>query len=194
MAIQMAPLAPELLLLTVAGVLVALVAAAAVQLARRRLRSSARLGAAAGAVVLLYGVALAGAGIASRPALLAPGVAKCFDDWCAAMVGAREDRAAGVLLVDVRLENHGRGRAMRGSRPTAVVVAASGAELRPRNGGELMRLVQPGGSADVRLVFDLPASARPERFVLSEGGGPDVLVVGDENGPLHARTGWPLTG
>jgi len=183
------------MLLTLA-VLLVLAVWSAVQLLRRRGGSAARLAAAAAAVVVVYGAVLVGVGLASRPIELPAGASKCFDDWCAAMVQARTDGARAVLLVDVRLQNRGRGRVMRSDLATAYVVVDRGSPLRPRNGDALRTTrLGPGESMDVELAFDLPPALHATRFVVveSDGGpGPGLVTIGGESSPFHSPAGWPL--
>jgi hypothetical protein len=193
--VQEAPAAPTLLmLLTVASVL-ALAASTIVMLVRRRLGSASRLGAMLGAVVLLYGAALVGVGLTSRAVQLPAGAAKCYDDWCASMTGSRADRACHTLLVEVSLENRGRGRPTRSNLATAYVTAG-GRVLGPRNGQALQALLDPGQSVPVELAFDLPSNLRDAHFVVTEGGagpGPGMITIGDESSPFHPKAGWPVS-
>ena len=52
----------------------------------------------------------------------------------------------------------------------------------------------PGGSTrelpPIRIV--LPAAERPQLLV-TEGGLPSLLVIGDDNSPFHPQPAWPLT-
>jgi hypothetical protein len=189
------PAGDLLMLLTLATVL-ALAIGSAVQLARRRGRSAALLAGAAGVIVAAYGAALVGVGLASRPVELPAGAAKCFDDWCAAMEQARPARDQGRLLVDVQLQNRGRGRAMRSTLTRAYLTLDGGTTVAPRN-GEVLRttLLQPGESRDVELVFDLPPGLHGTRFVVVEndgGPGPGTITIGGEGSPFHGQAGWPL--
>jgi hypothetical protein len=194
-AIQTVSVAADLAMLLAAAVLVALVAAAVVQLLRRRSRSAVSLGCAAGAVVVVYGAALLGAGLSGGARELRPGDTKCFDDWCAAMVAARQDAASGALLVDVRLQNRGRGRAMRADLARAYLEVPGRGEVAPLDGGPLLAMLQPGQWADVQLSFVLPSGQRGARFVVVEGRGalgPGVFEIGGEASPFHGAAGWPL--
>ena len=194
MTIQEAPLAPTLLmLLTVASVL-ALAAFTIVQLARRHLRSARWLGTVVGAIVLIYSGALIGVGMTSQAVRLPTGGTKCFDDWCASMTGARADEVRHMLLVDVELENRGRGRPMR-SNLAAAYVAVDSRVISPMNGQVLHTLLEAGRSVPVELAFNLPSSMRDALFVVTEGGagpGPGMITIGDEDSPFHPRAGWPL--
>lgn len=189
------PLADLAMVLTAAALLVLLVAAA-VQLGRRRLRAAGALASAAGVLVVVYGAALVGVGLASGSPQLRSGDAKCFDDWCAAFVSARPDPAAGGLLVDVQVQNRGRGRAMRSNLARAYVEVPGLGQVAPRDGSGLQVLLQPGQRAGVQLAFPVPAGRRGDRFVVVEGGGgglsPGTFEIGGEGSPFHGVAGWPL--
>jgi hypothetical protein len=189
--------ANDLLMLLALAAVLALAAAAGVQLVRGHGRFAARVGAAAAAVVVAYGVALVGAGLASRPAELPAGGAKCFDDWCAAMLRARPDQAPGRLLVDVQLQNRGRGRTMRSDLTHAYLTLDAGTKVAPRNDEALRTtLLRPGESRDVELVFDLPSGLHDTRFVVVESDGSPglgAITIGGESSPFHAKAGWPVT-
>jgi hypothetical protein len=195
--IQVTALANDLLMLLALAVVLALAAAAGFQLVRGHRRSAVRLGATAAAVVVAYGAVLVGTGLASRPVELPAGGVKCFDDWCAAMVRARPDQARSRLLVDVQLQNRGRGRTMRSDLTHAYLTLDAGTTVAPRN-DEVLRttLLRPGESRDVELVFDLPPGLHGTRFVVVESDGSPglgTITIGGESSPFHARAGWPLT-
>jgi len=189
--IQTVSLAADAAMLVTAAALIVLVVGAAVQLVRRRPRSAVGLACAAGALVAVYGVALVGAGLASGARQLRPGDTKCFDDWCAAMLAARPGAAVGTLLVDVQLQNRGRGRAMRSNLARAYVELPGGGEVAPRDGSAMQTFLQPGERADVQLTFVLPPGRHPARFVVVEGGG-FAPEIGGESSPFHGVAGWPL--
>ncbi|HYW28139.1 MAG TPA: hypothetical protein VE953_28460 [Terriglobales bacterium] len=195
MTIQTVSLAADLAMLSSGTALVVLAVAAAVQLVRRRRRSAAGLACAAGALIAVYGAALVAAGLAGSARQLRPGDTKCFDDWCAAMVTARQDVASGTLLVDVQLQNRGRGRAMRANLARAYVELPGGGRVAPRDGSALQALLQPGERADVSLTFLVPSGQRGVRFVVVEGAGtlgPGTFEIGGEGSPFHGVAGWPL--
>jgi hypothetical protein len=193
--IQTVSLAADLAMLLTGTALVVLAVAIAVQVARRRRRSAAGLACAAGALVAVYGATLVAAGLDGGARQLRPGDAKCFDDWCAAMVASGRDAGAGTVLVDVQLQNRGRGRAMRASLARAYVELPGGRQVPPRDGSGLQMLLQPGELADVPLTFVLPAGPRGARFVVVEGArslGPGTFEIGGEGSPFHGVAGWPL--
>jgi len=193
--IQTVSLAADLAMLLTAAALIVLVVAVAVQLVRRRPRSAARLACAAAALVAVYGAALVAAGLVGGTRELRPGDAKCFDDWCAAMVAARPDPAAGTIVVDVQLQNRGRGRAMRSNLARAYLEVPGSGEVAPSDAGGLRTFLQPGQRADVLLSFPAAAGLRGARFVVVEGGGgigPGTFEIGGEGSPFHGVAGWPL--
>lgn len=188
------PAADGLLLLSAAGA-VGLAAASGLLLARGRRRAAGVAARVLAALMAGYAAALLGFSLASQPQQLAAGDAKCFDDWCGAMVSADRD-ASGGWLVDLQLQNRGRGRAMRSNLARAYLELPDGRRVAPLDGGGLHELLRPGERADVRLAFPPVAGARGVRFVLSEGDGgpgPGLLEIGGEGSPFHARAGWPLS-
>jgi hypothetical protein len=187
----MVSLAADLAMLLTAAALIALVVAMVVQFVRRRPRSAAGLACTAGALVLAYAAVLVAAGLAGGARELRPGDAKCFDDWCAAMLTARPGAAPGTLLVDLQLQNRGRGRAMRSDLARAYLELPGGGQVAPRDGSAMQTLLQPGERADVQLTFVLSPGQRPSRFAVVEGGGfsPEI---GGEGSPFHGVAGWPL--
>ena len=187
--------AADLVMLLAAAALAGLGAAAVVQVARRRWRPALGLAGAAAALVVGYGTVLVAAGLTAGAADLRPGDAKCFDDWCAAMVAARPDPAAGTIVVDVQLQNRGRGRAMRSNLARAYLEVPGSGEVAPSDAGGLRTFLQPGQRADVLLSFPAAAGLRGARFVVVEGGGgigPGTFEIGGEGSPFHRRAGWPL--
>lgn len=183
----------DAVMLLTAAVVVGLLVAAAVLLVRGRARPASVLAGGLTAVVVVYGVALVGVGLASRPQQLGVGDVKCFDDWCAGLVSARQDGAAGRWVVDVAVQNRGRGRAMRSNLARAYLELPGGGQVGPADGSGLRTMLQPGQRADVALVF--PTAAAGARLVVVEGDagvGPGTFEIGGEGSPFHARAGWPL--
>jgi hypothetical protein len=183
-------------MLLAAAAVAALTLSTVVQLGRGSGRSASLLATGLAAVVAVYGAALVGTGLTSRPQDLRPGAAKCFDDWCAAMLSARQDPAAGTVVVDVQLQNRGRGRAMRSNLARAYLEVQRLAQVPPEDGSPLQTLLQPGQRTDVLLTFPRPPSMDGVRFVVVEGQGglgPGLFEIGGEGSPFHAKAGWPIT-
>jgi hypothetical protein len=195
MTIQAAPLLPDLLMLAAAAAVLCLAGAAVVSLALGRSARAIGIGCVAALVVGAYGAALLATGQASQPQQLAAGDTKCFDDWCAAMVSEHRATASDSLVVDVRLENRGRGRAMRSNGARAYLEVPGRAEVAPADSSGLHVLLQAGQRTDVELSFPAPAGASGVRFLVVEGTGglgPGTFEIGGEGSPFHARAGWPL--
>jgi hypothetical protein len=193
--IQTVSFAADALMLLTAVAVVVLVVAAVTQLARRRARSAAVAVAAAGALVAAYSAALIVVGLASAPQQLRPADAKCFDDWCAIMVGARQEAPGGTVIVDVQLQNRGRGRAMRADLSRAYLEVPGKGEVGPVDGRAMQTMLQPGQHVDVELTFRGVESAPGVRFVVSEGTSgvnPGLFEIGGEGSPFHSKAGWPL--
>ena len=197
MTIQVVSQVGALLGFIAAAALLALLAATLVQLGRRRSRSARTLGFSMACLVAAYAAALVAVGAASTPGRLNPGDIKCFDDWCAGMTGARKDGATSQLLVNLRLENRGRGRAMRSNLARAYVEVPLRGNIAPLDGGAMQTVIDAGGRVDIVLHFDPVTAASGTRFVVAEGSdsvSPGTFTIGDEVSPFHARAGWPLAG
>src|SRR5258706_11676508 len=98
------------------------------------------------------------------------------------MVGRRRE-AAGPLMGDGRLENRGRGRAMRSNLASAYVEMPGRGRVAPRDGHGLQAFLQPGEHTDVELAFDAPAGSSGGRFVVVEGAdtvSPSTFTIGAE--------------
>ncbi|HSO94242.1 MAG TPA: hypothetical protein VLS53_07230, partial [Candidatus Dormibacteraeota bacterium] len=136
---------------------------------------------------------LVGASATTGMTTLKTGEAKCFDEWCAAMLGAQAG-STGTVDVRVRLENHGRG-AQRSVLARAFI-ESGGQRYGPHNPEDLHILVPGGGSVDVAFIFNAPVQPASARFVVTEAASgeltPGVVVIGDESSPFHPIAGWSL--
>jgi hypothetical protein len=179
-------------LLTLGWILLSLV------LGRRRHARAAAWGLAVYAGC--YAVALSAAGLAVPRRVFAPGERRCFDDWCVAAkyaepvapahaaCGARDGAREWAVTMEVssvarRVRQRARDAsasledgAGRRYRPCAAPLTAHALpdELGP---GESFRVVEP---------FRLPAGAVPAGVVVHHGAFPGVLIIGDDQGFLHA--------
>jgi hypothetical protein len=162
--IQENPAAPQLLMLLV--VLAAIVLGGFIAIRLVAGRPWGRLVALLSGLLLAYFVALVGVSAASGMSTLKTGDIKCFDEWCAAMLGAQATGSPGTIEVRVRLDNHGRG-AQRSILARAFVDAA-GKRYLPQNPEDLHVSVPGQGSVDVRFVFTIPPSLSTGRFVVTE--------------------------
>lgn len=164
--VQTVSSAADLLLIVTGAGLLVLFFAAMVQAVRRRWRSAAALTGIGCVVVAAYGGLLLGFGLTSTPRQLMPGDAKCFDDWCAAMLEARGDGTS--LQARVQLQNRGRGRAMRSLLARAYVEGRGAAEIAPVDGGVLQTWLQPG--QQVNLELNLSGKRNQGRGTFRRGG------------------------
>src|SRR5207247_791335 len=172
-----------------------LVVAAVVQAVRRRPRPALALAGGMALLVATYMAVDVVVGVAASPPQLRPGDTLCFDDWCVSMTAAREDPAAGAVSVDLRIENHGRGRPQRSALARAYLEAPGGARIGPADGRVLSAtLVSPGQRIPATLTFPVPASLRQTRFVVTEGDpgsiGPGLFEIGSA---FRAPAGWPVS-
>jgi hypothetical protein len=142
----------------------------------------------AGAIVVLYAVALVVVSVATPSRSLAPGEWKCFDDWCASVTSVT--RTGDVVLVSVSVQNQGRREQapdtprlwlLHNGRRDQVLVAG----LTSRVPGGSVRLLP-----QIRLVS---AASENPMLVVTEGGFPSRLVIGDDNSPFHPQPAWPLS-
>jgi hypothetical protein len=189
--IQENPAGPQLLMLLV--VLAAIVLGGFIAIRLVAGRPWGRLVALLSGLLLAYFVALVGVSAASGMSTLKTGDIKCFDEWCAAMLGAQAT-GSGTIEVRVRLDNHGRGP--QRSVLARAFIDAGGKRYWPQNPEDLHVSVPGQGSVDARFVFTIPTSESTGRFVVTEAASgeltPGVIVIGDESSPFHALSGWPL--
>ena len=139
------------------------------------------------AVVGLYALALVAVSLTTPGRTLAKGEWKCFDEWCVTLVSS--SRTGGSLTLQLSVQNRGR-REQAPDTPRAWLTGDGGRDEVSIPG---LAARVPGGStvalAPVTLVA--PASGHPA-FLVTEGGFPSILVIGDENSPFHAPSRWEL--
>ena len=211
------PLAP-LVILAFLGAGLALVCAAlgaAVSAAMRRFGLAKWLGLGALAVAAGYAVLLFGAALFSRERTLAPGERKYFcemDCHIAYDVTSAESPDATTHVVTVRswfdakttapfrgdgplspnprvvwLEDEAGRRFPPSVAGTAAWEAAHGHPSAP-----LSRELRPGESYTTTFVFTLPADAQGVRLFVGDEAGPENLLIGHENSPLHGKVYFAL--
>jgi hypothetical protein len=195
MTVQTVSFAGDLLLILTAAAVVVLLLAAIVQVARGRQPSAVTLTGVVGVVVGAYGGVLLAVGLSSTSQELMPGDVKCFDDWCATMLQAHRDGAAGPVHIDVQLQNRALGRQMHSELARAYLELKDGGELMPLDGRAMQTWLQPGQRVDIELTFPAARNSNPIRFVVVEGTPgsiPGIFEIGGEGSPFHARAGWSL--
>lgn len=197
-------------LVFVAAVLlaIALTVRSAYLLMRRRWRKAAATLGMLGALVVVYSTALIITSLASSPKFVPLGTEFRFDDWCFIVERCETARSVGegigalratgeFRLVTIRVLNRGRGRAQRERNVWAYVVNPAGRRFEVSAEGQavldasgaggqpLDSLVPPGSSITRTLVFDVAPGAKDLGIVVRHGGGPGIIIGGDQS-DLHA--------
>jgi hypothetical protein len=167
-----------------------------------------------GAVLALYAAALIGVSFASPGRTVALGEPQCFDEWCIAVTGASRQPAIGAIhargefcLVTLRVSSRSRGRRQRERDVYPYLIDRTGRRIEVSPEGQealrqegmagpgLTSFVDPGGSFEVRLAFDVPREANGLAFVkASRSWFPALLIIGDPASFLHRPTRVPLGG
>jgi len=180
-------------LLLVGTVLVVLAgtALAVVCVARRDWRRAAGCGIGVLALGVVYAATLVTVAITSRATTLAYGQVKCFDDWCVTVRSVTTpagdgDRRQVTLVVTSRA----RGIDQRPDSPAVHLVTGAGST--PLRVPGLDQRLAPGQAVTLVVLVTVGPAARRPRLLVTEGGAPSRLVIGDENSPFHATSTWPL--
>ena len=177
-----------ILLIGAALVVVALLVAVVVFSIARSWTNARVAALVAGLIVILYGVAMVVVSVATPPRSLAIGEWKCFDDWCASVTSV--NRTADAVLVVVSVENRGR-REQAPDNPQ-VWLLRNGRRAAVNVPGLTSRV----GGGSVRQLPAIPltsAAAQGTQVLVTEGGFPRLLVIGDDNSLLHPQPAWPLS-
>jgi len=210
---SLAPLV-MLALLGTALLLVCAAIGAGVCLSMRRFGLARWLGGGALAVAVGYATLLLAAALFSRERTLAPGEKKYFcemDCHIAYDVTATGAPDAATRVVTVRTWfDPATIASFRGNGPlwpnprTVWIVDETGRRYAPSEAATqawerthgpstpLDRVLRPGESYATTFVFTLPPEARAPRFFLGDPPGPENLLIGHENSPLHAKIYFAL--
>jgi len=211
------PALAPLVILALLGTALLLVCAAlgaSVCLAMRRFGLARWLGGGALAVAVVYAVLLVGAALVSRERTLAPGEKKYFceiDCHIAYDVASTAAPDAATRAVTVRTWfDESTIASFRGDAPlrpnprTVYLVDETGGRYAPSEAATrawekthgpstpLDRGLRPGESYTTTFVFALPPEARTPRFFLGDPPGPENLLIGHENSPLHGKIYFAL--
>ena len=215
--VRVPALAP-LVILAFLGATLGLVCAslgAAVSAAVRRFGLAKWMGIGALAIAAGYAVLLLGAAVFSRDRTLAPGERKYFcemDCHIAYDVTSAAAPDATTRVVTVRSWfDPSTIAAFRGNGPlspnprTVWLEDEAGRRFRPSVAGTaaweaahggpstpLSRPLRPGESYTTTFVFTLPADARGPRLFVGDPVGPEALLIGHENSPLHGKVYFAL--
>jgi len=159
------------------------------------------------ATVFVYAGALVITGLMAPETDVAPGTAKCSDEWCVTVTGATQQAAIGdfkpagrLIIVDVQVSSESRGRAQRGSNPAIWLIDDSGAFHAPSAAAQaalekaagpqppLDELVPPGGVFTTRQAFDVARSRGPVRVLIEERPGITHFILFNEEAPFSGKT------
>jgi len=201
--------------------LVGLAMAVIVALLTRHFRAAWRIGWLMLAWAGVYIAVLLLASFTSSPRRLDLGQEHCFDEMCFSVqsvtttktlgTGSNQITANGVYyLVTVQLRNAALRQPQKPSQPAVWVIDAQGRkyteavstaeEQGPPFGQSVAfpqlwnQRLQPGETQAHILAFDLPADVSQPALVITEGGGPTYLIIGDENSFFHSKTEFRLAG
>lgn len=167
-----------------------LAVSAGISVVRRQRRSAVRRVVFAGTAVAIYAVVLFAVSLASKPKTLADGDWKCFDEWCVTLVSTApaSPPGTGQHLV-IQVHNKGR-RAQRPDAPRAFIVKI-GHQI-PITVPNLTGRVDGGSTVTLPVTVLLSGPAASAQLLITEGGFPSRLSIGDENSPWHAKQSWQL--
>jgi hypothetical protein len=174
---------------------------------RKQAAAARRTATRLGVFLTTYAVVLIAVSLVSPGKVLAIGDVRCFDEWCIAVTSASRQpsiggvRASGVFyVVTVRISSRSRRRRQRernvctylmDSRRRRFDVSAIGQSALQRAGvaGEpLTSFVDPGGSFESRLAYDVPLDAADVGFMKTGCGRFPNPIIGDPGSFLHQPT------
>jgi len=187
-------------------------------LARLRFKTAGWIGLGVLAWLGIYAAILLAVSFSSAQRVLGKGQEHCFDEMCFSMTavstaktlgsGEGQVTASGIYyIVTVQLRNDAKQVAQKPSDPqiwiqdpqgrTYTTILGTGtpglAAGQAVDSGQLWgQRLQAGESQTRVLAFDLPQGIAQPVLVITEGGGPTSLIIGDENSPFHAKTVFQL--
>ena len=201
-----------LFLASVLGVL-ALIIVSAIALLRRNRHLARNIFLAILVWLIAYTIALLGASLLTPQTVLALRHEHCFDEMCfsvtqvatAKTIGNAPHRltATGLFyVVTVQLRNAALRTAQKPDSPSFVLVDAQGHSYSPSQVAqqaieqqpEWDSQLQPGEMQSREIIFDASAVLQQPGLLITEGGWPTPLIIGDENSPFHQKTEIRLSG
>jgi hypothetical protein len=156
-------------------------------------------------IALSYFAILLAFSLTSISTILPMGEDKCFDEWCAAVIRSTKQvsQSTTVYYVTMRISNHGRGRAQKPDHPEIYVVDEMGhrydeslkeKEVFEKQFGAQRPIdsrIEAQSQFESVMVFSVPLG-HTARVVITEGGFPTPLIIGDEGSFLHKKSGTLL--
>ncbi len=176
-----------LLLLATCLLVPGLVVVAVLSAVRGRRRRAAAASILAAVLVAAYGAGMLVASTIATTRDLRVGEWKCFDEWCATLTAA--PRAGDDVQVVLSLRNSGR-REQAPDSPRVWLVHGPVREevVVPDLGSR----IAGGGTRQLPAVHLRAPLPEQPLLVVTEGGFPSFLVIGDDNSPFHPQRGWRL--
>ncbi len=146
------------------------------------------------------------------PTVLAHGQEHCFDDMCFSVQNVKVVKkvengtvtrtAQGTYyLVAVQLRNAAQQAPQKPDNPSLYLTDRTGHTYSLSSSAQAVIGQEPqwnqrlqAGEIQVRTaVFDVPIGIQQPYLVITEGGWPSSLIIGDENSLFHAKTLFSLT-
>lgn len=155
--------------------------------------------------LLCYGVVLFGFSLTSKNKYLPLNQDKCFDDWCASVVRITKESSDtdNTYWVTLKISNQARGRDQKPDHPAVYVVddrnnkylqsETKKLEYEKQHGQQrsITSKIEAQSSYETTIAFVLPKE-RKGYVVITEGGFPTPLIIGDEGSFLHKKSMTPL--
>lgn len=176
-------------------------------LVRKRTASASKTAARIAAFLAIYAAILVVVSLISPRKVLAVGQVRCFDEWCITVTEASrqpsigEVRATGIFyVVTVRVSSRSRGRRQRETNVCTHLTDSSGRRFDVSSAGQnalqraglagepLTSFVDPGGSFEGRLAYDVPQDASDVGFVKTGCGWLPNPIISDPDSFLHRPT------
>ncbi|MGE5176707.1 MAG: hypothetical protein ACM3JJ_10070 [Hyphomicrobiales bacterium] len=193
---------------------VGLVVRALVQLLRGRSERAARTGLGLAAFLAIYALVLVTVSLASSGDVVPIGEEQRFDDWAIAVTNVeRVDRIGDTApdgafwIVSVRVASHARRRRQRETDVHTYLLDGRGRryEVSPRGqaaleranlaGPPLTSILDPGGSFESKVAFDVARDAEGVAFVKQNHAWfPGLFIIGEPASFLHRPTRVLLAG
>lgn len=131
--------------------------------------------------------------------------AKCFDDWCVSVMNITKQNSdrTNIYAITLQVANHARVRAQRPDHPAVYIIDEEGKIYKESYPEQVVYEKQFGiqralesrieaqTSYQTTMVFVLPKEQKGY-IVITEGGFPTPLIIGDEGSFLHKKSITPL--
>jgi len=130
---------------------------------------------------------------------------KCFDDWCTSVISVAKKTwgMTTTYFITLEVSSHTKRRAQKPDSPVIYVVDENGtkylesatakSEYEKLHGQQRLITSQIDAQSKylTTMVFVLPNDSKGN-LVITEGGFPSPLIIGDEGSYLHKKSVTPL--